>query len=170
MTTWMLKTESTLTTGSNHPLHQLGCCVCLFLLTQLCVSSLPLYVLRTSVCCMLSSLRGKLACRMSVLRVTHVGKQYRERGNFELSTADAGASAGLSSELPATEMSLWRHFEYIGDLEPSRFGPGAHVLHPCLDCLLMQVAPELELQAWAEQLPFSEGQILERGSMVSCWT
>lgn len=54
-----------------------------------------------------------------------------ERGNFELSTADAGASVGLSSELPATEMSLWRHFEYIGDLEPPpppRFGPGAHVL------------------------------------------
>ena len=82
-----------------------------------------------------------------------------ERGNFELSTADAGASVGLSSELPATEMSLWRHFEYIGDLEPPPsqiWARGPCLGIPAWTVYWMQAAPELELQAWAEQLPLAK--------------
>ena len=122
-----LRPSRTLTTGSNHLLHQLGCCVCLFLLTQLCVFFLPcMFEGFLCVACWVPERQVGLQedCPESNTRWETV----LERGNFELSTADAGASAGLSSELPTTEMSLWRHFEYIGDLDPPRFGPGGHVL------------------------------------------
>lgn len=118
---------------------------------------------------MLSSLRGKLACRKSVLRVTHVGKQYPREETLNFLQLMRGPQLVSALRLPATEMSLWRHFEYIGDLGPSDLGQGAMSWYPCLDCLLDAGCSRVKASSLGRAAPFSKGQVLERGSMVSCW-
>lgn len=116
------------------------------------------------------SLRGKLACRKTVLRVTHVGKQYWREETLNFLQLMQGPQ--LVSALSCLQLKC-PFGDILNILEiwtPPDLGQGDMSWYPCLDYLLDAGCSRVRASSVGRAAPFSEGQILERGSMVSCWT